>query len=598
MNTNKKSINKLNDIVINQRKEIEELKNEIEDLKKSNIVYEKENLKQINEKINSYKIENLEFMDLRRNEITKEIKEEIKNIKENEIEYIYNNIASLNIEAKENIEKYNKLKNTIEIDIKKETEELKNKVEYLIYFNQKEKKELEAYQNDNEEDICSIDKRVQIIETYIKNKNLISEEENNKINNEIIVLKETIQNIKKKEIEYIYDKIANLNVEIKENIKLNIKTYDKLKNIIEIDIKTEIEKIKMKEIETNERNKILEEENIKINNEIIVLKEKIQNKETTPNIHENEIKYINKNISYLNIEFKENNKNISNLNIEVKENIEKYNKLRNKILKENIEKNNEIIILKQIIQNIQENEMKYIYENISNLNIEVKENKELNNNTNNEIIQLKEIKNNLQFSYIISSYNYHISYLKDIVKLEIDLFTKLINNNILPINFITPQGNDNDLGQYWHVTKHFMNKHDNKEKLKKYFNVNDIMNNKYSFDLTSYICFNNTKFIDFSGRFIHNYYRKNTHNKYAIPFIYGGTSYKGSEIKIQHNIISKNNFYKCLYNEKNELIIENNDFIKMIENKEDIDEMEEMILDCLERYEFMKTLKTNTIYLS
>jgi hypothetical protein len=434
MNTNKKSINKLNDIVINQRKEIKELKNEIEDLKKSNIVYEKENLKQINEKINSYKIENLEFMDLRRNEITKEIKEEIKNIQENEIEYIYNNIASLNIEAKENIEKYNKLKNTIEIDIKKE-----------------------------------------------------------------------------------------------------------------------IEKIKIKEIETNERNKIFKEEN---------------------------------------------NKNISNLNIEVKENIEKYNKLRNKILKENIEKNNEIIILKQIIQNIQENEMKYIYENISNLNIEVKENKELNNNTNNEIIQLKEIKNNLQFSYIISSYNYHISYLKDIVKLEIDLFTKLINNNILPINFITPQGNDNDLGQYWHVTKHFMNKHDNKEKLKKYFNVNDIMNNKYSFDLTNYICFNNTKFIDFSGRFIHNYYRKNTHNKYAIPFIYGGTSYKGSEIKIQHNIISKNNFYKSLYNEKNELIIENNDFIKMIEMKEDIDEMEEMILDCLERYEFMKTLKTNTIYLS
>jgi hypothetical protein len=124
------------------------------------------------------------------------------------------------------------------------------------------------------------------------------------------------------------------------------------------------------------------------------------------------------------------------------------------------------------------------------------------------------------------------------------------------------------------------------------------MNNKYSFDLTNYICFNNTKFIDISGRFIHNYYRKNTHNKYAIPFMYGGPSYKGSEIKIQHNIISKNNFYKCLYNEKNELIIENNDFIKMIEMKEDIDEMEEMILDCLERYEFMKTLKTNTIYLS
>jgi hypothetical protein len=53
-----------------------------------------------------------------------------------------------------------------------------------------------------------------------------------------------------------------------------------------------------------------------------------------------------------------------------------------------------------------------------------------------------------------------------------------------------------------------------------------------------------------------------------------------------------------LYNEKNELIIENNDFIKMIEMKEDIDEMEELILDCLERYEFMKTLKTNTIYLN
>jgi hypothetical protein len=35
----------------------------------------------------------------------------------------------------------------------------------------------------------------------------------------------------------------------------------------------------------------------------------------------------------------------------------------------------------------------------------------------------------------------------------------------------------------------------------------------------------------------------------------------------------------------------------ILEMKEDIEEMEEMILDSLERYEFMKTLKTNTIYL-
>ena len=85
ININKKSINKLNDIVINQKKEIEELKNEIEDLKKYNIVNKKENLKQINEKIYSCKIENLQFIDERINEIinnlnveTEEIKEEIK----------------------------------------------------------------------------------------------------------------------------------------------------------------------------------------------------------------------------------------------------------------------------------------------------------------------------------------------------------------------------------------------------------------------------------------------------------------------------------------------------------------------------------------
>ena len=145
--------------------------------------------------------------------------------------------------------------------------------------------------------------------------------------------------------------------------------------------------------------------------------------------------------------------------------------------------NNEIINLKQIIQNIQENEIEYIYENTSNLNIEVKENIKINSNTNNEIIELKEIKNNLHFSYVISSYKYHINYFKDTDKLEIDLFTKLINNNILPINFITPQGNNNDIGQYFNVVSHFMNKDDNKDKLKKYFNVNDVMNNKYSFDL-------------------------------------------------------------------------------------------------------------------
>ena len=381
ININKKSINKLNDIVINQKKEIEELKNEIEDLKKYNIVNKKENLKQINEKIYSCRIENLEFIDERINEI----------------------INNLNVETEE-----------IKEEIKEGIEELKNEIEYL---------------NNN---------------------------------------------------------FADLNIEIKEEIK-------------------------------EETNKITKHDN-------------------------------------------------------------------------------EIIILKQIIQNIQENEIKYIYENIYNLNIEVKENSKTAKQ-DNEIIELKEIKNNLHFSYLICSYNYHISYLKDIVKLEIDLFTKLINNNILPINFITLQGNDNDVGQYVNVVSHFMNKDDNKEKLKKYFNVNDIKNNKYTFDLANYICFNGTKFKNLTGRFIHNYYGKNTHNKYAIPCFCANGNMRG-EIKIQHKIISKNHFYKSLYNVKNELIIENNDFIKMIEMKEDIDEMEEIILDCLERYEFMKTLKTNTIYLT
>ena len=481
ININKKSINKLNDIVINQKKEIEELKNEIEDLKKYNIVYEKENLKEINKKIYSCRIENLEFFDERINEIinilnveTGEIKEEIKNIQENEIKSLNNNFANLNIE-----------------------------------------------------------------------------------------IKEEIKNIQENEIKSLNNNFANLNIEIKEEIKNR-------------------KKIEIANQETNKRNKIMEEENNKIakhDNEIIVLKQTIEY------IKENEIE-----------ELKNEIEDLKKTNEKERKNLEKYQNANEEDIDSH---NNEIINLKQIIQNIQENEIEYIYENIANLNIEVKENIKINSNTNNEIIELKEIKNNLHFSYVISSYKYHIDYLKDIVKLEIDLFTKLINNNILPINFITPQGNDNDLGQYWHVTKHFMNKDDNKEKLKKYFNVNDIMNNKYSFDLTNYICFNNTKFIDFSGRFIHNYYEKNTHNKYSIPIIYGRGNFGcNAETKISYNKIYKNNFYKSLYNEKNELIIDNNDFIKMIEMKEDIDEMEEMILDCLERYEFMKTLKTNTIYLN
>ena len=209
---------------------------------------------------------------------------------------------------------------------------------------------------------------------------------------------------------------------------------------------------------------------------------------------------------------------------------------------------------------------------------------------------MKEIKNNLHFSYVISSYNYHICYLKDIVKLEIDLFTKLINNNILPINFITPQGNNK--GQYINITSHFKYKDDNKYKLNKYLNDNDITNNKYNFNIASYVCFNKIKFTDVLSQYPHNhFYEKKINNKYAVPYFYSHSHLIG-EINIQHKIISKNNFYKTLYNEKNELIIENNDFIKMIEMKEDIEEMEEMIFDSLERYEFMKTLKTNTIYLS
>jgi len=80
ININKKSINKLNDIVINQKKEIEELKNEIEDLKKSN---EKENLK-INNKLNDIVINQ-----------KKEI-EELKNEKENLM--INNKLNSCRIE--------------------------------------------------------------------------------------------------------------------------------------------------------------------------------------------------------------------------------------------------------------------------------------------------------------------------------------------------------------------------------------------------------------------------------------------------------------------------------------------------------------------
>ena len=239
-------------------------------------------------------------------------------------------------------------------------------------------------------------------------------------------------------------------------ININKKSINKLNNIV-INQKKEIEELK-KEIEDLKKSN--EKENLKINNKLndIVINQ------------ENEIEYIYD--------------NIANLNIEVKENIEKYNKLKNIIeidIKKEIEKieieineknkfveeenneiNNEIILLKETIQNIQENEIEYIYENIANLNIEVKENIKINSKTNNEIIELKEIKNNLHFSNLICSYNYHISYLKDIVKLEIDLFTKLINNNILPINFITPQGNNNDVGQYIHITSHFKYKDDNK----------------------------------------------------------------------------------------------------------------------------------------
>jgi len=435
ININKKSINKLNDIVINQKKEIEELKNEIEDLKKSN---EKENLKinnklndivinqkkeieelknekenlMINNKLNSCRIEN--FVVKTRNEIidilnvkTKEIKEEIKNIQENEIEYIYDNIANLNIEVKENIKINNKLKNIIEIDIKKETEELKNEVEDFKKSNEKERKELEEYQNANELDIDCIDKRVTKIEKDIKNININNNE--------------------------IYENIANLNIEVKENIKINSKT-------------------------------------------------------------------------------------------------------------------------------------------------------------NNEIIELKEIKNNLHFSHLICSYNYHISYLKDIVKLEIDLFAKLINNNILPINFITPQGPNN----IQCAVKYGIENCTNKYLIYKYLQDDDkcdyIMDNKYNFNLTDYICINNIKIKDL-GKF--NPYRKNNINNYK----YDNLFFQAPEIKIQHNLISKNTFYKSLYNNDDELIIENNDFFKMIEMKEDIEEMEEIILDCLARYEFMKTLKRNTIYL-
>ena len=375
-------------------------------------------------------------------------------------------------------------------------------------------------------------------------------------------------------------------------ININKKSINKLNNIV-INQKKEIEELK-KEIEDLKKSN--EKENLKINNKLndIVINQ------------ENEIEYIYD--------------NIANLNIEVKENIEKYNKLKNIIeidIKKEIEKieieineknkfveeenneiNNEIILLKETIQNIQENEIEYIYENIANLNIEVKENIKINSKTNNEIIELKEIKNNLHFSNLICSYNYHISYLKDIVKLEIDLFTKLINNNILPINFITPQGNNNDVGQYIHITSHFKYKDDNKYKLNKYLNDNDITNNKYNFNIASYVCFNKIKFTDVLSGYGNNYfYEKNINNKYAVPYFYSRSHLKG-EINIQHKIISKNNFYKTLYNEKNELIIENNDFIKMIEMKEDIEEMEEMILDCLERYKFMKTLKTNIIYLN
>jgi hypothetical protein len=366
--------------------------------------------------------------------------------------------------------------------------------------------------------------------------------------------------------DFTYEEFFN---KIFNEININKKSINKLNDIV-INQKKEIEELKNEIEDLKKYNIVNKKENLKQINEKIYSC-KIEN-----------LQFIDERINEI----------INNLNVETEEIKEEIKEETNKITKHD----NEIIILKQMIQNIQENEIKYIYENIYNLNIEVKENSKTAKQ-DNEIIELKEIKNNLHFSYLICSYNYHNSYLKDIVKLEIDLFTKLINNNILPINFITLHGNDNDVGQYVNVVSHFMNKDNNKEKLKKYFNVNDIKNNKYTFDLANYICFNGTKLKNLTGRFIHNYYGKNTHNKYAIPCFCAHGNMRG-EIKIQHKIISKNHFYKSLYNVKNELIIENNDFIKMIEMKEDIDEMEEIILDCFERYEFMKTLKTNTIYLT
>lgn len=301
-----------------------------------------------------------------------------------------------------------------------------------------------------------------------------------------------------------------------------------------------------------------------------------------------------------------NKKSINNLNNIVITQRNEIEELKNEIedlKKENLKNINKKINAKELKEEIKKEIKRRQNENIvnkfdnlnkiSNLNVKVEE------NIINDIIELKELKNNLHFSYIISNYTYHINYLRDIVKLEIDLFGELINNNILPINFIRTVGNVNATP----VIKYITDNSTSKDELIKYLNDNDIINNKYNFTLEPYIWINDKKAKDVFGHF--PTCKKNTHNKYAIKktisskYVNTNTTY----------IIPKNTYYHHLYDDNNNIKLKDNDFLKMLEMKEDTDELEELILNSLERYEFMKNLKTlstkrtylndkNTIYLN
>lgn len=236
--------------------------------------------------------------------------------------------------------------------------------------------------------------------------------------------------------------------------------------------------------------------------------------------------------------------------IELKNSIDDIGKLNKELsqeLKEGYSYFNELFEILTKVQTEYKVELTKHHSNIKKLNIKILDYKSENEEKMNDI--LYQITESSPFEQVIKMRNYLIKYLEISIYNEVELFDTLSKNGLFPITF---DGNINDF------------KHPDKVLISKYINIE------------------NDEFFEYNEKIIKC---KNDEMSCLTELIPRSRYIQLRYINRCYTIekIDKSSIYKTIFQR-----VDDNVFLQLIEAKEEIIELEDIILDSLERFEFMK----------